>query len=68
MLANKEGVNKVSEMKRLLQAIYDDHMFVHDSEVIEQIIGGKKYRFVLPQDRQDQRQWQESYLEVESNE
>jgi hypothetical protein len=56
------------DMKRLLQAIYDDYMFVPNSEVIEQIIGGKKYRFILPQDRQDQRQWQEAYSEVESNE
>lgn len=49
----------MSEMKRLLQAIYDDHMFVPDSEVIEQMIGGKKYRFFLPKDQQDDQQWQE---------
>jgi len=57
MLANKEGVNKVSDMKRLLQAIYDDHMFVPNKEVIEQTICGKKYRYFLPKDQQDHQQW-----------
>ena len=59
----------MSDIKRLLQAIYDDHMYCPDNKiVIEQTILGKRHTFFLPQDRQDQRQWQEAYSEVESNE
>ena len=55
----------MSDMKRLLQAIYDDQMFAPNKEVIEQIICGKKYRFFLPKDNQDQQQWQQ---EMKDNE
>jgi hypothetical protein len=56
---DQKGETGVSDMKRLLQAIYDDQMFAPNKEVIEQVICGKKYRFFIPQDNQDQRQWQE---------
>ena len=59
MLSDQKGANKVSDAKRSLQAIYDDHMFAPNKEVIEQTICGKKYRFFMPQDNQDQQQWQQ---------
>lgn len=48
----------MSLMKRKLQELYDDQLFMQ--RVIErQIINGKSYVFVEYLDRQDQRQWQE---------
>ncbi len=48
----------MSLMKRKLQELYDDQLFMQ--RVIEQqIINGKRYVFVEYLDRQSQQQWQE---------
>ena len=65
MYHDQKGEIGVSDIKRLLQSIYDDHMFAHNKEVIEQVICGKKNRYFLPQDNQDQQQWQQ---EMKDNE
>lgn len=58
MYHNQEGEAAISLMKRKLQELYDDQLFMQ--RVIEQqIINGKRYVFVEYLDRQDQRQWQE---------
>ncbi len=49
----------MSQTKRILQAIYDDTLFV-PGEVIEQRILCKVYRFVVPTEpNRYQQQWQQ---------
>lgn len=58
MYHNQEGEAAISLMKRKLQELYDDQLFMQ--RVIEQqIINGKRYVFVECVDRQSQQQWQE---------
>ena len=57
----------MSMIKRILQYLYDDQEYI-GNVIAEQIILGKKYKFVEPLDRQDQRQWQdEKEIRNESN-
>ena len=58
----------MSEMKRLLQAIYEDHLFIQ-GEVIDQRVLGKVYRFVIPSEpNRDQQEWQQQEQKNESDE
>lgn len=49
----------MSLIKKQLQCLYDDSMFYSGNIIAEQMILGKKYKFIEPFDRQSQQQWQE---------
>lgn len=57
----------MSMIKRILQDLYDDQQYCQ-KVIEEQVMLGKKYKFVEFLDRQDQRQWQdEKEIRNESN-